>query len=159
MSEIHMNVSFPLDDDGFFRRECPFCRKGFKIFLEKGELNPIYIPISQIQHLRSLTRFYHRIVQNMTRVKNRIKGHLYYNGISLPSHTSQWSNNFISYLKTIVLDNGPADDYLSLLLEELQQHRSRLLVTLKKLRQYISLYNFANCFIMIFYVKIYRYFH
>jgi len=110
--------------------------------LEKGELNPIYIPISQLQHLRSLTRFYHRIVQNMTRVKNRIKGHLYYNGIFLPSHTSQWSNNFISYLKTIVLDNGPADDYLSLLLEELQQHRSRLLITLKKLRQYISLYNF-----------------
>lgn len=33
-----MNLSFPLDDDGFFRRECPFCRKEFKILLEKDEL-------------------------------------------------------------------------------------------------------------------------
>ena len=99
--------------------------------LEKGELTPIYIPDLQIQHLRSLTRFYHSIVQNMTRVKNRIKGHLSYNGITLPKHTSHWSNNFISYLYSLELDNGPAKDYLSLLLEELQQHRNRLLVTLK----------------------------
>ncbi|HDG96652.1 MAG TPA: hypothetical protein ENG73_00545 [Desulfobacterales bacterium] len=38
MSEIKMNLSFSLDDDGFFRRECPFCRKEFKILLEKDEL-------------------------------------------------------------------------------------------------------------------------
>jgi len=39
MSEIKMNLSFPLDDDGFFRRKCPFCRKEFKILLEKDELD------------------------------------------------------------------------------------------------------------------------
>lgn len=110
--------------------------------LEKGELKPIYIPPIRIQHLRSLSRLYHSIVKNMTRVKNRIKGHLYYNGISLPSHTSYWSNNFISSLKSIPIDNGPAKDYLLLLIEELQQHRSRLLITLKKIKHYISLYNF-----------------
>jgi len=41
MSEIKMNLSFPLDDDGFFRRECPFCRKEFKILLEKDELTDL----------------------------------------------------------------------------------------------------------------------
>jgi len=41
MSEIRMNLSFPLDDDGFFRRECPFCRQEFKILLEKEELTDL----------------------------------------------------------------------------------------------------------------------
>ncbi|MBA7687039.1 hypothetical protein ES703_95499 [subsurface metagenome] len=41
MSEIRMNLSFPLDDDRFFRRECPFCRKEFKVLLEKDELTDV----------------------------------------------------------------------------------------------------------------------
>lgn len=41
MSEIRMNLPFPLDDDGFFRRECPFCRKEFKVLLEKEELTDL----------------------------------------------------------------------------------------------------------------------
>ena len=41
MSEIRTNLSFPIDDDGFFRRECPFCRKEFKVLLEKEELTDL----------------------------------------------------------------------------------------------------------------------
>jgi len=41
MSEIKMNLSFPLDDDGFFRRECPLCHKEFKVLLEKEELTDL----------------------------------------------------------------------------------------------------------------------
>jgi len=41
MSEIRMNVSFPLDEDGFFRRECPLCHKEFKVLLEKEELTDL----------------------------------------------------------------------------------------------------------------------
>ena len=39
MGDIEINISFPLDDEGFFRRECPFCRKEFKVLLTKEELN------------------------------------------------------------------------------------------------------------------------
>ncbi len=112
--------------------------------LEKGDLQSIYAPSEQIQHLRSLSRLYHRIVQNMTRVKNRIKGHLHYNGIKLPKHTSHWSNNFILYLKTLDLDNGPGKECLLLLLEELHQHRKRLAITLQKLRHYVREYDFGT---------------
>ena len=38
MSEIRINLPFHLDDEKFFRRECPFCRKVFKVLLEKEEL-------------------------------------------------------------------------------------------------------------------------
>lgn len=41
MSEIRINLPFPLDDDKFFRRECPFCRKEFKVLLEKDELTDL----------------------------------------------------------------------------------------------------------------------
>lgn len=41
MNEIAMNISVPLDDDGFFRRECPFCQREFKILLEKKDLTQI----------------------------------------------------------------------------------------------------------------------
>lgn len=35
---IEINLSFPLDDDGFFRRECPFCYREFKVLLEEDEM-------------------------------------------------------------------------------------------------------------------------
>lgn len=38
MGEIVQSVKFPLDDDGFFRRECPLCLKEFKVLLKKEEL-------------------------------------------------------------------------------------------------------------------------
>jgi len=41
MNEIRMNLSFPLDEDGFFRRECPLCHKEFKVLLEKEELTDL----------------------------------------------------------------------------------------------------------------------
>jgi hypothetical protein len=41
MSEIKINLPLPLDSDGFFRRECPFCSKEFKVLLEKEELTDL----------------------------------------------------------------------------------------------------------------------
>lgn len=38
MSEIEMNISLPLDDDRFLRRECPLCLREFKVQLEQKEL-------------------------------------------------------------------------------------------------------------------------
>jgi len=41
MTEFNTNLSFPLDDDGFFRRECPLCSKEFKVLLKKEELTDL----------------------------------------------------------------------------------------------------------------------
>lgn len=38
MSDISISISLPLDDEKFFRRECPFCKKEFKIQIEKKDL-------------------------------------------------------------------------------------------------------------------------
>ena len=37
MSEIGMQIPFPLDDDGFFRRECPLCNRQFKALVPEDE--------------------------------------------------------------------------------------------------------------------------
>ena len=105
--------------------------------LEAGNLHGIYIPELEDQHLRSLCRLYRRQVQNKTRVQNRIKGLLHFNGIELPPHSSQWSGKFIQYLHSLPMDNGPARDYLILCLEEMQQHRQRILTIIRKLRGYV----------------------
>jgi transposase len=105
--------------------------------LENGNLEPLYVPLEKDQYLRSLCRLYRRVVQNNTRVKNRIKGHLDYNGIKVPHQSSYWSGDLIKYLYDLPLDNGPAKGYLRLCLEELEEHRQRLVDILKELRHWI----------------------
>ena len=53
--------------------------------LENGSLEPIYIPTPENLMLRNLKRREDQLVQNLTRVKNRIKGHLNFNGIKFIS--------------------------------------------------------------------------
>lgn len=38
---IHRQLSLPLDDAGFFRRECPLCRREFKVHLNDDELGQL----------------------------------------------------------------------------------------------------------------------
>lgn len=106
--------------------------------LENNNLKGIYIPDDFHQQLRSLCRLRYKIVQNMTRVKNRIKSHLHFNGISIPSHSekSRWSANFIKWLLTVEFDYEPGKDYLLICIEELKEHRERLLKVLRSLRKY-----------------------
>ncbi|NQT71154.1 MAG: IS110 family transposase [Chloroflexi bacterium] len=105
--------------------------------LEKGSLKCIYIPDEADQHLRSLCRLYRTALQDTTRVKNRIKGRLYFNGVELPRHTSQWSGKFIAYLKSLPLDDGPAKECLMISIDELEQRRQTTIHILKKLREYV----------------------
>jgi hypothetical protein len=41
MSDVELIVPFPLDYEGFLRRECPLCRREFKVLLTKEELNAL----------------------------------------------------------------------------------------------------------------------
>ena len=53
--------------------------------LENGSLEPIYIPEPENLTLRNLKRREDQVVQNLTRIKNRIKSHLYFIGIKFIS--------------------------------------------------------------------------
>ncbi len=114
--------------------------------LENNSLESIYIPDELPQQLRSLCRLRYRSVQNQTRVKNRIKGHLHYYGIPILSHQemSHWSGHFINWLKTIEFNHESAKVYLLFCIEELQQHRKRIALITKELKRFIKEHGFAQ---------------
>jgi transposase len=76
-------------------------------------------------------------VQSNTRVKNRIKAHLAFNGIQIDRDSSYWSGDFIGYLRNLPLDDGPSKSCLNIYLDELEQHRQRLANVLKELKSCI----------------------
>jgi transposase len=108
--------------------------------LEKNNLTCIYIPTTRMQQLRSLSRLRDRAVKHQTRLKNRIKGHLYTFGYHIPSHKEMphWSGRFIQWLYSLEFEYAPACDYLVSCLEELEQQRSRIANITKKLRKNIK---------------------
>lgn len=110
--------------------------------LENYNLNAIYIPEIDKQQLRSLSRLRFAMTRNSTRLKNRIKSHLCYNGIELPPNCElqHWSRNFIRYLENISKNKCPNSDYLQISIDELKFQRKNILKVIRELRQYIKEY-------------------
>jgi transposase len=104
--------------------------------LENDQLEPIYIPDSRIEQLRSLCRLRERSCSHLTRLKNRIKGHLKYYGIPVPEDSAyrHWSGPFIARLEALCSEPGPRSDYLLITLDALREESSRLALITRKLR-------------------------
>jgi transposase len=104
--------------------------------LENGELAPIHIPDPRIEQLRSLCRLRERSRSHLTRLKNRIKGHLKYYGISVPEDSAyrHWSGAFIARLETLCSEPGPQADYLLITLDALREESRRMALIMRKLR-------------------------
>jgi transposase len=106
--------------------------------LENKSLKAIYIPDIFHEELRHLMRLRFRIVQNQTRVKNRIKALLYTKGIPIPLNftgNSRWSALFIEWLKEIKLNTDAGNFTLRNLILQLQQSREHNKNILRQLRQ------------------------
>jgi transposase len=110
--------------------------------LESGNLKGIFIPDELSQELRSFCRLRYQMMQNQTRVKNRIKGYLAYYGHNLPENHQlvHWSGRFIEHLKTLEFNYPLGKVQLEIYMAELLEIRSRLLLILKTIRKYIRDY-------------------
>lgn len=105
--------------------------------LENGSLKAIYVPGVYQEQLRSLMRLRFRLVQNQTRVKNRIKMLLYNYGIIIPKEhlsNSRWSGYFIHWLNSVKLSSSAGQFTLDNLLLQLHQTREHLKEVLRQLR-------------------------
>ena len=106
--------------------------------LENKSLKGIYVPDLFHEELRDLVRHRYRIVQNQTRIKNRIKNLMYTQGITIPKSftgNSRWSALFIQWLSELQL-NTPAGDFtLRNMITQLQQLREHNKNVLKELRK------------------------
>lgn len=106
--------------------------------LENGSLKAIYVPGVFQEQLRSLMRLRFRLVQQQTRIKNRIKMLLYNYGIIIPKEhlsNSRWSGYFIHWLKSVKLSSSAGQFTLDNLLLQLQQTREHLKEVLRQLRE------------------------
>ena len=105
--------------------------------LENNSLKPIYIPDPYAEQLRSLMRLRFQLVQNQTRIKNRIKMLLYNYGIIIPKvHLSnpRWSGLFIDWLHSVKLSYNAGQLTLNNLLLQLHQCRENINLVLRQLR-------------------------
>jgi transposase len=105
-----------------------------------GLLEGIYVPDEQLQKERNLIRLRKRILGDLNRGKNRLKGLLKFQGISIPQEydSTSWSNNFITWVEQRVANDPLVKDVAGLLLEQIKANRQLLLKAEKKLRQLMS---------------------
>lgn len=88
--------------------------------LKNGELVPIYIPSLASLGDRGLLRLRKTVVNDTTRIKNRIRANLYFNGISIPAeiNTPKWNRKLLRWLDELELkkvNKQIMDGHLSLL--------------------------------------------
>jgi len=104
--------------------------------LAAGLLQPIYIPSEKLQKQRSLIRFRKKLWGDLVRVKNRLKGELSFQGITVPSpyDNAHWSHNFLLWIEQQALGDEDLQDTLLLMVEEVKLLRVLLLKTERKLR-------------------------
>jgi transposase len=96
-------ADIPKSQKDTIQKTDPHDSRNIGLRLQKGDLRGIHIPDEQQEADRVLFRHRKRILKDLTRCKNRIKGLLAFSGIDIPVQydNASWSNNFIVWLKTL----------------------------------------------------------
>ena len=102
------------------KRDCVDSRKLCKSLRERA-LRGIYVPTQEQQEDRGVMRLRKKLVEDIARCKNRIKGMLHYYGIKVPvDYSAFWPKPFITWLVGLELTQPSGTLSLHLLVEELQ---------------------------------------
>lgn len=104
--------------------------------LSKGELESIYVPEIEMEHIRTLVRQRSRLVRDQTRCKNRIWHLLMFSGLKLDADKPKqhWSRRFIETLKQLPCGSEALRLALTIAIEEYLQVRKLLSETTKHIR-------------------------
>jgi len=110
-----------------------------------GLLKGIHVPDEELQKERNLMRFRKKLVNDLTRSKNRLKSLLKFQGINIPENmdNSHWSKNFITWIEEQAAKDKLLQDTLELMLEEVKLQRQLLLKAERKLRALMSSEKYA----------------
>lgn len=89
--------------------------------LKNNEIEGVYVPSVLLQEAKSLLRSRVKIVNDCTRVKNRIKFFLMYYGICLEHYEGRnWGKKFMNELKQVKLDTHAGQASLEIYIAELE---------------------------------------
>lgn len=105
--------------------------------LENGSLEGIYVPSSEEEALRNISRLRFQIVKEKTRIKNRIISFLDLHGIELPPEIEEkhWTKKFITKIMELPFSESYNKIYIDKLIEELEHQRKRNLEILRQIRK------------------------
>jgi transposase len=105
--------------------------------LLKGELRGIHVPDEQQEADRCFFRHRKKILKDLTRCKNRIKGLLAFSGIDLPPEYDNacWSKNFIVWLKKLDCKQATRRKVLDFMISQLEFLRDELLKISNEIRK------------------------
>ncbi|WP_397321441.1 IS110 family transposase [Pedobacter foliorum] len=108
--------------------------------LRKGDLDYLHVPEIDLELDRQLLRSRVSLSTDTTRVKNRIKSLLKFQGITIPEsyHEGTWSSSFIIWLKTIEFAHTSGKITMENLLSEyefFQKQKKHLESAIRKLSQ------------------------
>lgn len=106
--------------------------------LENQTIKSIYIPTEDQQQLRSLCRLRYSLTKELVRLKNRIKGHLYFYGKEIPEDLKYWSGKFIAWLQQLEFSDPLGKQYLCVCLDEIIRVKERILSINKELRKTVQ---------------------
>ena len=87
--------------------------------LRNREIEGIYVPSIELQEARSLVRARVKLVNDLTRVKNRIKFFLMFYGITISTQGNSWGKNYLAKLQQVQLKTEAGQRSLEFLLQEL----------------------------------------
>jgi transposase len=110
--------------------------------LSNGTISSIYIPDEIHEQLRSLCRLRYQITKTQSRLKNQIKGMLYFYGMQLPEkyRVNNWSGEFIRYLESLKFSYNIGDDCLNVYLEQFKTNQKRIAEIIKLLKKHTLAY-------------------
>jgi transposase len=114
--------------------------------LENGSLKAIYVPQVASEQLRALMRLRFKLIQQQTRLKNRIKGFLRVGGIDIPAQyltNARWSGAFIGWIKLVPVATQAGKFTLDNLILQLEQTRAHLANVLRELHREAAVPTFA----------------
>jgi len=108
------------------------------ISLRAGELKGIHIPSRKTQEDRSMVRMRYTVRKDLTRMKSRVKSLLNFYGIEYPEQFSSpgkhWSCRYMSWLKTVKMEEESGRFTLQTLINEVEEVRKVQLAVTRQIR-------------------------
>lgn len=91
--------------------------------ISEGNLEPIYIPTIEMEQYRTLVRQRHRLIQDQSRCKNRIKHMVMFSGLLVLDTQQRWSKKYVKQLEELTCETPALRMALDLAISEYKQIR------------------------------------
>lgn len=132
-------ADIPKSQKDSLQKTDPRDARNISLRLQSGFLRGIHIPDEQQEADRVFFRHRKKILKDLNRCKNRIKGLLAFTGIDIPEpyDNANWSHNFINWLKALDCKQAPRRRALDYQIRQMEFLRKELLSISNDIRKMV----------------------